>query len=1120
MKDPTRVIRASSRGSALIVTVAVLAVLLIVAVGFARLMVVERDASRAHSDHVRARFLAESGVEAGMAELAALVAQKPYLTDEDPFFFPPGRGVQLEVAPQVSYQAGVTLGYPYSGTIDPPPAEASRYAPQGSHYALKIMDATGLVYVGQMESGGNGNTRILNNLGRFLSAGGSFAVLDGFLGTALANREPAGGYRHRGDLERALAAEYGASADLARDFVLLSDYITFAGWKDPHTVRPGAGVLAMVPDANDRVAAQPINVNTAPRDLLRALFAGIQATWTDGQGNVVVNTVSDDKATFLADEILEERQDHMVAEKDEGDKDPYFYSQADFESFLVRHVQKDYDAVAANELGRRDVQTMLAMANPNGKLTRFNPDLRLRYLWGEWKKGKKGKKHIFTKEDDRNDHWRIYADKSRLTQWTTEICFDERGRFRIVSLGRLVAADGSIIAQHEIDVVVRVAEPMDWTTQSELENLLAAGARSYVRTYPESVPANGAPHDPSGVEGGLYLAPSDGLPGAALLASARTGDAAAYLPAGHSESPNPPWNPLNTGPVMSGTGDRHADGYIADPSRQRVQAFSGQYMPVAEGTGEFWVKMSEQGLRQSGGLFWATNDMPERTPTGIPNHDEGINTIVYYQWDPGARKGYIHISRTYFFFEGGVPSTGTTGALKWELTGRLKSNAFDILKEEGRRVIQPSLDQMTGWDDATKARWREVFAQWFAERVMSAFTGGEFNSKIVGIGHAVIEDIDPSLPVMCARWSSENLERLFPLILEGEISAKQREWATAAFHDVVNETDKLQYSFQNFAVNPGDYGAYYMETVIDPVDGQSKKRWQALKNLYAKILARGLELPYAASRIEIVKEVYKEELKNGLWVPKGGNTWKPGEWHHVQLAWWDTTGYLSAWLDGKDDYDTLDEWGPMNVWSSRMRDLRSRVYFGSYILDRASDDSGNTGSPSRDLYWYTSATTDRLVVRNDRLGAGRPTQDRYYAESPINPNAGLVGSYARLPLDLRSRFGNLLDKGTGAWIDWTEYVPASKDGDPYVDLRLFSRIGGSWTQLFRRGDEITNDQRQLLLTTFAQNRPNTLDVLALFESTGEKRENKSDALDCTPFLDSLSVKLLTGPEILYWSETQ
>ncbi len=887
--------------------------------------------------------------------------------------------------------------------------------------------------------------------------------------------------------------------------------MTTEGWTDPSTVRPGAAGLERVAGPDDPRAAHPVNLNTAPPEVLAAVFAGVQATWTDADGNVVVHTVSDDAASFLAARIQSEREASANEEKAEGTRDPFFYGHADLERFLTRVALE-----AGSGISRSDVAVLLAMLNPNDRLVRFNPDVRLRYLSDD------PVRHLgHTSASARTEDNRIAADKSALTQWTTEGCFDVQGLWRIESLGRVVSPEGEVVARHQVEAVVRLAIPYRWTTQADLEGLLAAGTWERLETGPESLPARGAPHAASEVAGALRLGEDDSLPGTVVLAGLRSGDGAAILPDGHAAS-TAPWTPLDTGAVLGGTGDLVHDGFLSDPGRGHVQSFdAGNGMPLAEGTLEFWTKFTEQGLRRSGGLLWATNDLPETSEVDLPNHDEGIDTVAYYEYDPVARRGYVHVARTYFHFSNGVPATGEVFGLKWELNGRLKPEALEILKEQGRQLIQPGIDEMVDWTPAEKDLWRETFAQWYAERVISAFTGGKNDgpdTKIVGIGHAVIEDIE-DLPVMCQRWSSDDLDQIYPLIFDGGTTAAQREWIAAAYHTVVNETDKYQYSYNNFAVDPADYGEYYMEEIVDPIDGVTKKRWEALKNVYAKILERGLELPYAASRVEIVKEVYREEPSGSRWIPTA-DSWKAGEWHHVQFQWTDTTGFLDAWFDGRDDYDTIDEFGPLNVWSSRMREIRDRVSFGAYVLDRASDDAGDTAAAVRDLHWFTQATSDRLLVRTDAAG-GTPTQDRYHAEPATDPAVGLAGSYARIPLPLRAVFGEALDRAEGLSIDWTDYEPTSAAGVPYVRVQLWRDAGaGGWVQLFRTEHgakapgTIGDDQRAL-----QRERPgDEVQVAILFDDTGEARENAADALDQTPFVDDLTAVISIAPEVLSWSE--
>ena len=76
--------RPSRRGAILIVVLGVLAVLALLATTFASLQAVERQISRNYLDEVRARLLAQSGVDAAVDRLRSLISTNPFPDPQKP----------------------------------------------------------------------------------------------------------------------------------------------------------------------------------------------------------------------------------------------------------------------------------------------------------------------------------------------------------------------------------------------------------------------------------------------------------------------------------------------------------------------------------------------------------------------------------------------------------------------------------------------------------------------------------------------------------------------------------------------------------------------------------------------------------------------------------------------------------------------------------------------------------------------------------------------------------------------------------------------------------------------------------------------------------------------------
>ena len=210
-----------SRGVVLIVVLGILLVLALLATTFATLQRVERLVSRNYLDGVRAKLLAQSGVEYGISRLRSTFekeifyyqsmeakswgyygndlaevgnnpvllniplekAQNPSMAYENELVQNPADAV---VAPRMVPVDGVQVGF--SGMM-----ESGAYGRNADHYSLRVTDLQGLIYVNDgLDQGSNGSVsqnlkRILNNL----------CHLQGVtqMGTQMVDNRPPGGYK-------------------------------------------------------------------------------------------------------------------------------------------------------------------------------------------------------------------------------------------------------------------------------------------------------------------------------------------------------------------------------------------------------------------------------------------------------------------------------------------------------------------------------------------------------------------------------------------------------------------------------------------------------------------------------------------------------------------------------------------------------------------------------------------------------------------------------------------------------------------------------------------------------------------------------------------------------------
>src|SRR5262245_42104444 len=204
----------AGRGAALIVVLGALALLSLVAATFATLTATERATARNALDAARARLAAQSGVEAALAHLEALV-ERGVLPDEAARAIPP-----------------TSLG---SGS----------YAPRGDLYEVRIDDANARLNVNDGVAWGNDHavSRTLRRLLNLLGAQPTVAVPS--LGDRILDGRPPTGYASHFDLLRALS--YDPS-----EFDRVRDLLTVRAWSDP-------GVCLPVPLSAEAARLSPVS---------------------------------------------------------------------------------------------------------------------------------------------------------------------------------------------------------------------------------------------------------------------------------------------------------------------------------------------------------------------------------------------------------------------------------------------------------------------------------------------------------------------------------------------------------------------------------------------------------------------------------------------------------------------------------------------------------------------------------------------------------------------------------------------------------------------------------------------------------------------------------------------
>ena len=250
----------SRKGAVLVIVLGVLAVLALLATTFATIQATEKQVSRNYLDMVRAKLLAQSGVQDARARLKETFPMKYFKTlPTGAAFIPrpwkfwgtdntetvePASTDEIENATNPSYAyEDEPVQNPDDGNITPKNvtydqnisvglsgvADSGTYGLNGDQYSLRVRDLSGLIYVNDgIDQGNDGSVsqnlrRILNILGDNISETG--------MGDRVIDRRPAAGYRNPQDLLKALDFDEVL-------FKKLRQYITVYAWSDPDVALP------------------------------------------------------------------------------------------------------------------------------------------------------------------------------------------------------------------------------------------------------------------------------------------------------------------------------------------------------------------------------------------------------------------------------------------------------------------------------------------------------------------------------------------------------------------------------------------------------------------------------------------------------------------------------------------------------------------------------------------------------------------------------------------------------------------------------------------------------------------------------------------------------------------
>lgn len=560
------------RGAVLIVVLGILVILALMATAFAVIQANERGVSRNYVDAVRAKLVAQSGIEDGLQRLhQTLGTGIGALTKEvnkDPAF-----ACEVDENP---LNADTTLrkikvngqALPFTGVLS-----NNSYGAHSDFYVLKVRDLQGLIHVndglgepGHTDVNGDGlvnpnDSSVSQNLRRILNnLGANAAVGVPGLGDKIVNKRPLGGYRVIEELETVLgAASYQKAAkflttkawvdrDVANPVPLSaqtaslypvqyyrgSDVYRYGRNKNATGAAISTSLVFTPPGTNGTqnavfgmdelnpqhiqiVERAPVNVNTAPREVLVALLDGLRGffllerrqdhlpgwttvyQWLSRQDSFDTNGVDKGAVGFLYETVpivgpgsgtatgisAASVAEHLMACREKratsGVTPSFDYASVwwggpilswrQFNRFcdnlvtiglFVDDRNQYFDGSFASAIQKQRAAQAIADVlkanfNPNLHLNETNPDANLHTL----------------------------VDKTDLVVHSTEFCFMPHGYFAIDSIGRVVrprdtadaytASDCELIAESRMTVVVKLYDAVRQTTQKQFyQGTLAA----------------------------------------------------------------------------------------------------------------------------------------------------------------------------------------------------------------------------------------------------------------------------------------------------------------------------------------------------------------------------------------------------------------------------------------------------------------------------------------------------------------------------------------------------------------------------------------------------------------------------------------------------------------------
>lgn len=623
--------RLARRGFVLFISIAVLALLALLASSFAVLSQTERTVTRNYVDKARAKFLAHAGIEAALIGLRSVARTQAWeeLTGQSVYL--DGPGIPIEYSKRPSFQA-YQLPVPIPPALPQPlrnPAAVPQtfssfpntngisgaleatYEGGWDCYTVKVLDGQSMVDLNATNP----------NLGLILEALGD-AILTYLptinyttkTGRPVVNPVPAGfgativtWRTNNGGFFKAKSDLLNVPGMTPDRYFALQDFVCVECYRDTQVALPNptgtypAALYAPTAASGTWIGRAPMNINTAPWPVLVAWVESV-AGWRMATPNLApsgfqyspwskasTGAITRNQAYNIATKIIQKRLGHPFRTLDDVAHflwNPYRGNGA----ALARDPWQGYDLgpasafnAPANVLLNADqAAALIAQADPSLTTDKLFPS----YPWGS-------------------------VDKCDLTYYTWEVCFSSMGYYEIESMGRVmppnpqwpntqspnpVAGNPPLLTcgEAKAKTVVRMYRVFRQTTQSDFNT---GGTFTNTVSMPERL------NTPPSTWEGLTTMSVKTLPTAGAIAWANldtnyewtgSGGGTTALPTA------PTYTNRYSGPLNQG-GDLLNDGILTTANDRKQLTFRLTSQPVeAEGAMEFWVRLTTPPTNGSG----------------------------------------------------------------------------------------------------------------------------------------------------------------------------------------------------------------------------------------------------------------------------------------------------------------------------------------------------------------------------------------------------------------------------------------------------------------------------------------------------------------------------------------